>query len=233
MEIIRIPFEGKEIVGYLKLPTTSRPAPLVIGIGGLDVYKEALSEMLGAGYLSAGLGYLALDMPGTNEAPVMAEAGAERMFSRAIDYLLTRKDIDPKRIGVVGGSWGGHWAARVGISEKDRVRAAVVWGGPIDSYFQRDWQLKALGTREYLFDLFEARAAVYGVKDLESFLEYGPRMSLKSANLLDRPSAPMLLLNGEKDTQVPIEDLYLMLRHGSVKEAWVNPQGANIGRGPG
>ena len=56
MEIIRIPFEGKEIVGYLKLPTTSRPAPLVIGIGGLDVYKEALSEMLGAGYLSAGLG---------------------------------------------------------------------------------------------------------------------------------------------------------------------------------
>ena len=62
--------------------------------------------------------YLALDMPGTNEAPVMADAGAERMFSRAIDYLLTRKDIDPKRIGVVGGSWGGHWARASGYRRR-------------------------------------------------------------------------------------------------------------------
>ena len=233
VEVIRIPFEGKEIIGYLQLPATPRPAPVVITTGGLDVYKEGVVEILGESYLAAGLGYLALDMPGTNESPVMADVGSERVFSRAIDYLLTRKDIDPKRIAMLGASWGGHWSARIGILEKDRIRAAVNWGGPVDGYFQRDWQLKALGTREYLFDLFEARAAVYGAKDLESFLQYGPRMSLKTANLLDRPSAPMLLLNGEKDTQVPIEDLYVMLRSGSVKEAWVNPQGAHIGRGPG
>ena len=58
-------------------------------------------------------------------------------------------------------------------------------------------------------------------------------MSLKAAALLDRPSSPMLLVNGERDSQVPIEDLYVMLRSGSVKEAWVNPTGGHIGRGPG
>jgi hypothetical protein len=31
-------------------------------------------------------------------------------------------------------------------------------------------------------------------------------MSLKTAGWLDRPSAPMLLINGMRDTQVPIEE---------------------------
>src|SRR5450759_2422569 len=32
LEVVRIPFEGKEIVGYLRLPSTVRPAPRLIGI---------------------------------------------------------------------------------------------------------------------------------------------------------------------------------------------------------
>jgi hypothetical protein len=34
----------------------------------------------------------------------------------------------------------------------------------------------------------------------------------------------MLLFNDAKDTNVPISDLRLLLVHGSVKEAWVNPK---------
>ncbi|MSQ70134.1 MAG: alpha/beta hydrolase [Betaproteobacteria bacterium] len=157
--------------------------------------------------------------------------GAERMYARALDYLAARKDVDAKRIGFMGVSWGGHWAVRVGYTEKDRLRGSVVWAGPVDAYFSREWQMKALGTREYLFDLFAARAEVYGASTLEDFLAYGPRMSLKTAGWLNRPSAPMLLINGEKDSQVPVEDLYVLLRSGSVKEAWVNPEGGHIGRG--
>jgi esterase FrsA len=58
-------------------------------------------------------------------------------------------------------------------------------------------------------------------------------MSLRARGFVDKPTAPMLLINGEKDTQVPIDDLYLLLRSGTPKEAWVNPQGGHIGRGPG
>jgi hypothetical protein len=35
----------------------------------------------------------------------------------------------------------------------------------------------------------------------------------------------MLLVNGEKDTQQPISDLYLMMKHGDPKDTWVNPAG--------
>jgi esterase FrsA len=72
---------------------------------------------------------------------------------------------------------------------------------------------------------------VYGVKTLDEFLAYGPRMSLKAEGFLGKPSAPMLIINGEKDTQVPIADLYTLLRSGgSPKQAWVNPNGGHTGR---
>ncbi|HET7364207.1 MAG TPA: alpha/beta fold hydrolase [Burkholderiales bacterium] len=233
IEVLRVPYEGKEITAYLQLPQGVRPAPVVMSVGGLDSYKEYVVEQYGPGYLAARLGYLAIDMPGTGEAPIKIDLGAERMFSRLLDALATRKEVDPKRIGFMGVSWGGHWAARVAFTEKDRLRASVDWAGPADMYFSREWQSKALSTREYLFDLFAARAGVYGVSTLEEFYAYGPRMSLKNGDWLTRPSAPMLLVNGEKDTQVPIDDLYILLRNGAPKEAWVNPQGGHIGRGPG
>ena len=98
------------------------------------------------------------------------------------------------------------------------------------NYFQPEWQSVAIKTPEYLFGLFEARAAVYGVKTLDEFLAYGPRMSLKDNGWIDKPSAPMLLVNGINDTQVPIADLYLLQSHGDPKESWINPKGGHMGR---
>jgi dienelactone hydrolase len=231
IEVLRIPFEGKEIIGYLQRPAGVARPPVVLSIGGLDGYKEFVVEQYGPGYLKAGLAYVALDMPGTGDAPLKIDVGAERVFSRVIDALQTRTDIDPQRMGLQGVSWGGHWAARMAIAEPQRLKAVVNWAGPVHAYFHRDWQLKALGTREYLFDLFAARAAVYGTETLEDFLAYGPRMSLKDTGALDKPTAPQLLVNGERDTQVPIEDLYVVLKTGATpKEAWVNPTGGHIGR---
>ncbi len=231
MEVVRIPFEGKEIIGYLQRPLGVEKPPLVITIGGLDSYKEFVVDQYGASYLKSKLAYLALDMPGTGESPVKIAPGVERLFSRVIDAMQNRTDIDPQRIGFQGGSWGGHWSVRMAYAEPVRLKAVVNWAGPVHTYFQREWQLKALGTREYLFDLFPARAAVYGVDTLEDFLAYGPKMSMKDSGALGKPSAPMLLVNGEKDTQVPIDDLYILLKQGAPKESWVNPEGGHIGRG--
>ena len=64
----------------------------------------------------------------------------------------------------------------------------------------------------------------------EQFFSFLPRMSLATRGLLDQPSAPMLLVNGARDTQVPIDDLYLLMNHGTPKEAWVNPVGGHMGR---
>ena len=230
IEIVRIPFEGKEIVGTLRLPANVRPAPLVLTIGGLDGRKENASFRSDA-YLAYGVGYFSFDIPGTGQSTIrQVVPGAEREFTRVLDYIATRPDLDAKRVVVYGGSWGGHWAARLAFTERERIRGAVVQGGPVHEYFQPEWQKKAIGTREYLFELFEARAAIYGAKTLDEFLAYGPKMSLKTAGWLEKPSAPMLVINGMRDTQVPVEDLFLLMRSGSPKEAWINPQGGHMGR---
>lgn len=230
IEVLRIPFEGKEIIGYLQKPKGVKKPPLVISVGGLDSYKEFVVDQYGPDYLKAGLAYLALDMPGTGESPLRVDVGSERIFTKVIDVLEGRHDIDASHLGFQGVSWGGHWAARIAYDEPKRLKAVVVWGGPVHEYFQREWQLKALGTREYLFDLFAARAGVYGVNTLEEFLAFGPKMSLKDAGKLTQASAPELLVNGDKDSQVPIEDVYVLLKNGAPKDAWINPTGGHIGR---
>ena len=229
IETVRIPFEGREVVAYLRLPQGVRPAPLVFGINGLDSRKEDVMARVDS-YLKNGVGVLAIDMPGTGEAPLMADAGAERMLSRTLDYLATRADIDAKRIVVQGRSWSGYWAAVMAYTEKDRIRGAVVHGVGIHEYFSPEWQKKAFSTREYLFDIFPARASAYGTKTMEEFLAWGPRLSLAARGMLDKPSAPMLLVNGERDTQQPIADLYLLMKHGEPKDVWVNPEGGHMGR---
>ncbi|HZQ63111.1 MAG TPA: alpha/beta fold hydrolase [Casimicrobiaceae bacterium] len=230
LEIVRIPFEGKEIVGYLRLPKNVRPAPVVVTIGGLDGRKEDAAVRNDA-YLAHGVAYFAFDMPGTGQSPFrVVTPDAERQFSRVLDYIATRPDLDAKRVVVYGGSWGGYWSARLAYTERARIRGAVVQGGPVHEYFQPAWQRKALGTREYLFELFEARAAIYGVSSLDDFLSYGPRMSLLTSGIINQPSAPMLLIGGLKDSQVPADDLMLLLRAGSPKEVWFNPEGGHMGR---
>ena len=139
IEAVQFPFDGKTVNAYLALPQGVRPAPVVLSIGGLDSYKEYSCERAGV-FLKAGLGVLCLDMPGTGKSPIKVDVGAEKMYSAAIDYLLTRKDVDGKRLAAMGVSWGGYWGAILGFTEKARLRGTVVWGGPVHNYFQRAWQ---------------------------------------------------------------------------------------------
>lgn len=232
LETVRIPFEGKEIVGYLRLPAGVRPAPVVFGIAGLDSRKEDVAANTDF-YLSRGMGLFAIDLPGTGESPhTAAETGSDRIFSAALDALAGRADVDARRIVVQGRSWSGYWAARLAFSERGRLRGTVMHGGPIHHYFQPDWLKGSLATGEYLYDYLEAKCAMHGATGLDDLLARARPFSLLEQGLLDRPSAPMLLVNGARDTQVPIADLYLLLKRGDTKEAWVNPEGGHMGRSP-
>lgn len=231
LELVSVPYQGVEVKGYLGLPDSRRPVPLVLRISGLEGWRESAAHG-GTAYLPHGIGFFGFGMPGAGDSPVACDVGAEGMFSAALDYLATRPEVDARRIVVQGSSWGGHWSARLGYVERDRLRGVVSQGGGAHYFFQPDWQRKALGTREFLFDLFPARASIYRTETLEDFLAYGPRLSLLDGGFVERPSAPMLLINGERDSQVPIDDLYLLLRHGSPKQAWINPKGGHGGRSP-
>jgi esterase FrsA len=233
LEVVRIPFEGSEIIGYLRLPKNSRgPVPVIIAISGLDSRKEDLSENFGA-ILPYGIGFIGIDSPGTGQAPIKASETAERMFSRVIDYLQMRPEVDQTRIGVDGQSFGAYWATKLGILEHARLKAVVAQSPPAHATFQRDFLLeKTLGNREYLFGLVPALMSIYeGTKTVDDLATIFPKMSLVSQGLLGKPTAPMLIIAGALDTQVPISDTYLILNSGDVpKEAWINPQGGHLGR---
>jgi fermentation-respiration switch protein FrsA (DUF1100 family) len=85
--------------------------------------------------------------------------------------------------------------------------------------------------REYLFDYVPAQLFTYGVTTMPQLAEARERMSLKTRGLLDQPMAPMLVIAGALDTQVPIADIDLLLRSGdSPKDLWVHPRGGHMGR---
>jgi esterase FrsA len=233
LEIVRIPFEGKEIIGYLRLPKNANgPVPLVLAVNGLDSRKEDLAESFGA-ILPFGVGYLAVDGPGTGQNPIKVSENADRMLSRVLDYIATRPEIDKNRVAIHGVSWGAYWATKMAIVEHARLRGASAQSPPIDKFFQKEFLMNSLiGNREYLFDQVPALMAIFdNVKTVDELAEVLPKMSLVKQGLLGKPMAPMLILAGVIDTQVPIDDIYLLLDKGDVpKTAWINPRGGHLGR---
>jgi esterase FrsA len=233
LEVVHIPFEGSEIIAYLRLPKNAKtPVPLVIAVNGLDSRKEDLSESFAA-ILPFGIGFLAVDGPGTGQAPIKVSETADRMLSRVIDYAQTRPEVDKNRLAVHGVSWGAYWATKLSIVERARLRGSSAQSPPIDTFFQKDFLMNSLlGNREYLFDQVPALMNIFdGAKNLDDLAASLAKMSLVKQGLLSKPTTPMLVLAGVLDTQVPISDIYLLLNSGDVpKDAWINPQGGHLGR---
>lgn len=233
LEIVRIPFEGSEIIGYMRLPkNASGPVPLVIAVNGLDSRKEDLTESFSA-ILPYGVGFIAVDGPGTGQAPIKASPNAERMLSRVLDYVQTRPEIDKTRIAFHGVSWGAYWGTKMSVIERDRLKAVSVQSPPTDKFFTKDFLTNSLlGNREYLFDQVQALMAIFdGVNSTDDLAAMFQKMSLVNQGILGKPTTPMLVISGVKDTQVPISDIYELMSAGDVpKEAWINPNGGHLGR---
>ncbi len=228
LERVTIPFEGKEIVAYLRLPKGLVKPPVVIATGGVDNYKEDrdVSDLLGAGIAA-----FSMDMPGAGECPVWYTTDAERVYTAAIDYLVKRPDLDGTRIGILGRSYGGYWGAKMAYVERDRLKAAVQAGGPIHYTFQEAWIRQILNDKLYLWPLVDSMIYASNLKDLDDLIRFAPTLSLKAQGWLDKPSAPMLVINGKKDPWITIEDSYILLEGGDAKAARIFPEGGHMGRG--
>jgi esterase FrsA len=231
LEVVHIPFDGKEIIGYVQMPKGKKTAPIVVGIGGLDSRKEDIAERLRP-MLAHGIGYLALDPPGGGQAPLKAAPGAERMLIRALDYVFERPDVDKSRVVIYGSSLGGFWSTLLAATESNRVHAVVSQSPPVHETFERSRTMALARNREYLFGFVQAQLFMYeGATDLNTLADVRERMSLKSRGFLEKPMVPMLVIGGVLDTQVPINDIDLLLHSGQTpKEAWINPRGGHMGR---
>ena len=238
VQIVEARFGDKNLTGYLRVPKGIEKPPVVIYWGGVDTWKEDRMEAANR-ILAAGMAFLSVDMPGTGENPLRyGDPAAPKTYSAWIDYLLTRSDVDGARIGVWGLSFGGYWAARMAYEEPVRIKAAVFHGGNAHIGFQREWLVPAFttGGATYLFgagSLLEARSRAMGTNGMEEFLAAAPKMSLVSLGLIDKPSAPILGVNGKLDDQAPAADIMLLMEHGSPKTARIFSRGRHMGREPG
>jgi pimeloyl-ACP methyl ester carboxylesterase len=141
-EQVRIPAVGFTLAGTLSKPTapatTPRPAViLTAGAGPLD--RDALTAgipILGqlAGALAdAGFIVLRYDKRGVGQSGGRTEAAALGDFSddqrAAVKFLTARKDVDERRIAVVGYSEGGLVSLLSAAKEK-RIAAVVLAASP-------------------------------------------------------------------------------------------------------
>jgi hypothetical protein len=219
LQRVEIPFKGKsgegnKIVAYLRMPKFgSAPFPVLVTWGGIDGYKE---EQQNDTAIEHGVAHLAIDGPGVGDSPLKGSEDAERLFGHVFDWVATQKNLDSKRIGVWGYSTGGYWAVKVAIVYRDKIACSVSQGGPVHYGFQPEWMQTQM-TGEYAFEFFDTIAYAFGKSGYEEWTKFAPKLSLLTQGILDKPSAPLLLINGIHDSVFPIKDYYLLLEHGSPK----------------
>jgi pimeloyl-ACP methyl ester carboxylesterase len=217
IEIVRIPFEEKEIVGYLRVPRREKP-PVVVLTGGVDTWKSDVEQQVNA-MLAEGMAVFAFDMPGTGESEWPLEPDSDRVYSRALRYLKARADLDGENIGVYLQSFAGLFAVKLALVDPN-VKAAVNIGGPIQLAFAPE-HIRQVD------DVMIATIAHAMREELDvSFEELVARaepMALGSQGLLRKPEKQAILLsiNGAEDPLVPIDDLYIISKSGIQQDEWV------------
>lgn len=232
---IALPFQGRadeghEVVFYFRRPAGIARPKVIVMWGGVDAWKEEMTE-LSNGLLAKGFATVALDNVGTGESPVVAVPDAERQFVPVLAWVAAQPDLDGDRPAILGRSFGGYWATKLAHLYPERLAAAVSWGGGAHHMFQRSWVEASRHPESYLMELVETRSRMLGAKNDQEYVDRFSKLSLLDQGLLDKPSAPLLLVNGKEDRQCPIEDIFLLLDHGKPKSVRLFP-GGHMGFGP-
>lgn len=191
-ERVEIPYPGRSLPGYLRVPDGPARPPVVIMAPGLDSVKEELQAT--ANYMTGrGLATLAIDGPGQGESEydLPIEPAYEKVASAVVDFLQKRDDIDPARVGLFGVSLGGYYAARAAAREP-RLVACVDLAGPYR--FDRDWDSLPSLTRA----TFQLRSGADSPAEARS---RAGQLSLEdcAADI----TRPLLIVHGALDRLVP------------------------------
>jgi dienelactone hydrolase len=206
-ERIEIPYGDQHLAAlYVRAEGVQGRAPLLVQVNGLDSTKE-MKYRVGLPHWLArrGVSSLLVDQPGTGEAlrtfGLTAIYNSEQWASRIVDYLETRPDVDPRRIGMEGVSLGGYYCPRA-VAFEPRFAAGVVWGANHD---WREVQKQRLA-REGAMPVphyWQHVCWVWGARDIDDFMRIAENVHLDG--VLDRIRVPFLVTHGEQDKQIPLK----------------------------
>jgi dienelactone hydrolase len=199
LEEVRIPFEGRAMHGYFAAPPgRTGPQATLILLGGLESLAAEVYFVAGVAALRYGFACLVLEGPGQGatlrDEGLASRAAYEAPITAAVDYLTTRAEVDPARIGMVAYSLGGYYVCRAAAFER-RLAACVAWGAEYD--YGEVW-----AGRPDDHPLAPHLMTTLGVESMDE-----ARRILRDFNLrgvASRIECPLLILHGEEDRHVPL-----------------------------
>jgi len=130
MEPVDIPYEdGRVMKGYfIAGGALGEQRPTLLGMGGGENYLEEIYFQC-AGAVRRGYNLLIFEVPGQKSAiwenpDLYIRMDAEVPIGHVVDYALTRPEVDPARIALIGHSFGGYYVMRAACFEK-RIAACI------------------------------------------------------------------------------------------------------------
>ena len=199
IEPIEVPFGAETFAGYFCHPRHPRGAraPGVVMLGGADSLAEELFFFGGNQITERGMALLLIDTPGRGSSlrlkGIRTRPDYEKPVGAVIDYLRSRPEVDPDRIGLAGVSMGGYYAPRVAAFD-GRIRAMVLNCGAFDLV-------------EDLFDFFPAiqhqMRWLVGARTIAEAREAFRPFTLRE--VAGRIRCPTLIEHGEDDFIMRVE----------------------------
>ncbi len=204
--LVRFPsFDGRQIPAFYYMPEGSRdgPVPCMIYVhGGPESQSRptlwASSTAPLFYLLTQGVALLVTNVRGSTgygKEYAHADDVERRMDSvrdlvAAVDWLASTGEVDPQRVGVLGGSYGGFMVLAAITEAPER------WAAAVDLFGIANFEtfLKFTGAWRR-----KQRAAEYG--DDPEFLR-----TISPIHKADRIRAPLLVIQGDHDVRVPQEE---------------------------
>jgi len=133
---LEIPYgESALTAWFLRVDASGRRRPLVILNNGADGVESSMYRAGGAGALARGYNCLILNGPGQAdslwERKLHFRPDWEKVITPVVDAMLHHKEVDPKRIALIGVSMGGFWVPRA-LAFEHRIAAGVADPGVFD-----------------------------------------------------------------------------------------------------
>ena len=213
-DVVYATVDGKPLTLDVHLPPGVRHPPVIVFVHG-GAWTTGNKTQYPAFLVQRGFAVASLDFRSSNDARFPADvydikAGIRLLRARAADYGY-RSD----RIAIAGASSGGHLAALVGVTNGEKSLE-----GNEGDYLNVSSSVQAIVSYFGASDLTTilAQSTPEGLKVREPALQrllgaspdQVPELAKQASPLfhVDRNDPPVLLLHGDQDTQMPLNQLY-------------------------
>ena len=206
IERVEVPYEGKSLPAWFVKGRGQGPRPTVVLFDGMDNAKEMSVIFAGLDLAKRGINVLAIDGPGQSEPlrlhNIPTRHDYEAAGRPAYDYVVSRPEVDGKRVAVMGYSFGGYHAPRICAFDK-RYAACVCFGAMHWNVYDFVKGHAPTDPRRTSASTFQFRWVV-GAPDNETALEWSKKFTLEG--VAEKVTCPILILHGENDRVVPLAE---------------------------